>query len=79
MLSEEQTQCKLVDFTGGAVMSDKHSQSGLNTNGTATELVEQQRPGFDSVDTGEHKISAKGLSNIHEWYQKFCDLQTSFC
>lgn len=67
-LSEEQTQYKLVDITGGPVMSDKHSQSGLNTNGTATELIEQQRPELDSVVAGEHKISAKGLSKIHDQF-----------
>lgn len=67
-LSEEQTQCKLVDITGGPLMSEKHSQSGLNTNGTATDLIEEQQPGLDSVDAGEDKISAKGLCKIHDQF-----------
>lgn len=67
-LSEGQTQCKLVDITGGPVMSEQHPQSGLNTNGAATDLIEQQQHGLDLVDAGEHKISAKDLAKIHDQF-----------
>jgi hypothetical protein len=67
-LSEEQTQCKFLDITGGPVMSEQPTQSGLNTNGAATDLIEQQQPRLDLVDADEHKISAKGLAKIHDQF-----------